>query len=111
MGLSVLALALAAHRGIRGASGSVLGPAFMALWGIEWLASMLPIERQTHSFSGNSGATIGRPHEKKVQRRPDASTVPGVPRAGAASAAATLGGSPTVVGSRRGMSRSNSRAG
>jgi hypothetical protein len=52
MGLSVLALAVTAHRGIRGASRSVLGPAFVALWGIEWLVSMFPIERQPHSFSG-----------------------------------------------------------
>jgi len=52
MGVSVLALAMAAHRGIRGASRSVLGPAFIALWGIEWLIGMFPIEREVHSFSG-----------------------------------------------------------
>ena len=52
MGLSVLALAVAAHRGIHGPSRSVLGPAFIGLWGIAWLLGMFPIERQPYSFSG-----------------------------------------------------------
>ena len=52
LGVSVLALAVAAHRGIRGTSRSVIGPAFMALWGVAFLLSMFPIERQPHSFSG-----------------------------------------------------------
>lgn len=52
LGLSVIALAVAAHRGIRGESRSIVGPAFMALWGIAFLFAMFPIERQPHSFSG-----------------------------------------------------------
>ena len=54
LGLSVLALAVAAHRGIRGVSRSVIGPAFMGLWGIALLVSMFPIdlERETPTFSG-----------------------------------------------------------
>lgn len=53
MGLSVLALAVAAHRGIHGATRSVVGPAFIGLWGVAWLLSTFPIERETHSFSGS----------------------------------------------------------
>lgn len=52
LGLSVLALALAAHRGIRGPSRSVIGPALIGLWGIGFLLSMFPIEREVRSFSG-----------------------------------------------------------
>ena len=52
LGLSVIALAVAAHRGIRGDSRSIVGPAFMALWGVAFLASMFPIERVPQSFSG-----------------------------------------------------------
>lgn len=52
LGLSVLALAVAAHRGIHGASRSVVGPAFIGLWGIGMLMSMFPIERIPRSFSG-----------------------------------------------------------
>jgi uncharacterized protein DUF998 len=43
MGASVLALAIAAHRGIRGATHSGLGPAFMAIWGLAWLLAVFPI--------------------------------------------------------------------
>lgn len=52
LGLSVIALSVAAHRGIRGESRSIVGPAFMALWGVAFLFSMFPIERQPQSFSG-----------------------------------------------------------
>lgn len=52
LGVSVLALAVAAHRGIRGASRSVVGPAFIGLWGSGFLLSTFPIEREPHSFSG-----------------------------------------------------------
>lgn len=52
LGLSVLALAVAAHRGIHGARRSVVGPAFIGLWGVAMLMSMFPIERLPHSFSG-----------------------------------------------------------
>lgn len=52
LGLSVLALAVAAHRGIRGPRRSVVGPALIALWGIGFLLSMFPIEREPQSFSG-----------------------------------------------------------
>ena len=52
LGLSVIALAVAAHRGIRGGSRSIVGPAFMALWGVAFLVSMFPIERVPESFSG-----------------------------------------------------------
>lgn len=52
LGLSVLALAVAAHRGIRGASRSVITPALIALWGLGFLLSMFPIEREPHSFVG-----------------------------------------------------------
>lgn len=52
LGSSVIALAVAAHRGIRGDSRSIVGPAFMALWGVAFLLAMFPIERQPHSFSG-----------------------------------------------------------
>lgn len=52
MGLSVLTLAVAAHRGIRGPNRSVLGPALIGLWGLAWLLAMFPIERMPHSLSG-----------------------------------------------------------
>ena len=52
LGLSVLALAVAAHRGIRGPSRSVIGPALIGLWGFGFLVSMFPIEREMRSFSG-----------------------------------------------------------
>jgi hypothetical protein len=52
IGISVLALAVAAHRGIRGAGRSGLGPAFIAIWGVAWLLGMFPIERHVHTFSG-----------------------------------------------------------
>lgn len=52
LGLSMLALAVAAHRGIHGASRSVVGPAFIGVWGLAFLMSMFPIERQMQSFSG-----------------------------------------------------------
>lgn len=52
LGMSVIALAIAAHRGIRGESDSIVGPAFIALWGIAFLFAMFPIERQPQSFSG-----------------------------------------------------------
>ena len=52
MGVSVLALAVAAQRRIRGASQSVLGPGFIGIWGIGWLVAIFPIERHPHSFSG-----------------------------------------------------------
>jgi len=52
LGVSVLALAVAAHRGIRGRGRSVVGPAFIGLWGIGFLLSMSPIEREPHSLSG-----------------------------------------------------------
>lgn len=52
LGLSVIALSVAAHRGIRGESRSIVGPAFLALWGVAFLVSMFPIERQPQSFSG-----------------------------------------------------------
>ena len=52
LGLSVLALAVAAHRGINGASRSVVGPAFIGLWGIALLMAMFPIEREVRSFNG-----------------------------------------------------------
>ncbi len=53
LGLSVLALAMAAHRGIHGASRSVVGPAVIGVWGLAFLMSMFPIERgQPQSFSG-----------------------------------------------------------
>ncbi len=52
LGLSVLALAAASHRGVRGPGRSVLGPAFIGLWGLGFLLSMFPIERELHSFSG-----------------------------------------------------------
>jgi hypothetical protein len=50
MGTSALALAIAAHRGLPGSS--IAGPAFTGLWGLAWLLSVFPIERQPHSFSG-----------------------------------------------------------
>lgn len=56
LGLSVLALAVAAHRGIRGPSRAVVGPAFIGLWGLAFLLSMFPIERQPQSFSGQAHA-------------------------------------------------------
>jgi len=56
LGLSVLALAVAAHRGIRGTSRSMVGPAFIGLWGLAFLLSMFPIERQPQSFSGQAHA-------------------------------------------------------
>lgn len=49
LGFSVLALAMAAHRG---PSRSVIGPAFIGVWGAGFLLSMFPIERQPQSFSG-----------------------------------------------------------
>jgi hypothetical protein len=51
-GASLLEMAAAAHRGIRGVSRPVVGPAFIALWGIAALLGMFPIERQPHSLSG-----------------------------------------------------------
>ena len=56
MGLSVLALAVAAHRGIQGPNRSVLGPAFIGLWGLAFLLSMFPIERVPETFSGQAHA-------------------------------------------------------
>ena len=56
LGLSVLALALAAHRGIRGPIRSPVGPAFIGLWGLAFLLSMFPIERVPESFSGHAHA-------------------------------------------------------
>lgn len=52
IGLSVLALAIAAHRGIHGPNQSRAGPALIALWGLAWLLAMFPIERVPHSLSG-----------------------------------------------------------
>lgn len=52
LGLSVIGLSVAAHRGIRGESRSIVGPAFIALWGVAVLVSMFPIEPQPQSFSG-----------------------------------------------------------
>jgi hypothetical protein len=56
MGVSVLALAVAAHRGIRGPSRSAVGPAFIGLWGLAFLLSMFPIERVPETFSGQAHA-------------------------------------------------------
>jgi Protein of unknown function (DUF998) len=52
IGLAVIALAVAAHHGIHGPGRSVLGPALIGLWGVEWLLGMSPIERHIHSPSG-----------------------------------------------------------
>jgi hypothetical protein len=52
LGIAVLALAMALRRGLRGSNNSLLGPALIAVWGVEWLLGMFPIERHTHSFSG-----------------------------------------------------------
>ena len=56
LGVSVMALAVAAHRGIQGAGRSVVGPAFLGLWGVAFLISMFPIERQPQTFSGQAHA-------------------------------------------------------
>ncbi len=56
MGLSVLALAAAAHRGIRGPNRSLVGPVFIGLWGLAFLLSMFPIERVPKTFSGQAHA-------------------------------------------------------
>ena len=56
LGLSLLALAAAAHRGIRGPIRSVVGPAFIGLWGLAFLLSMFPIERVPETFSGQAHA-------------------------------------------------------
>lgn len=56
MGLSLLALAVAAHRGIRGPSRSAIGPVFIGLWALAFLLSMFPIERVPQTFSGQAHA-------------------------------------------------------
>jgi hypothetical protein len=56
MGLSLLALAVAAHRGIRGPNPSLVGPAFIGLWGLAFLLSMFPIERVPQTFNGQAHA-------------------------------------------------------
>ncbi len=56
LGVSVIALAAGAHRGIQGARRSVVGPALLGLWGVAFLLSMFPIERQPQTFGGHAHA-------------------------------------------------------
>ncbi len=56
LGVSVMALAVAAHRGIQGDGRSVVGPALLGLWGVAFLLSMFPIERQPQTFGGQAHA-------------------------------------------------------